>query len=557
MTIEAADDNAVPAAAVEELRAELEGLVRIAARRPQLVLRTGEPGCTWSFSWRTDVVTVDPEHLRTLAPDLCRGLALHEAAHAAVTVLQRIIPETVLLRLMPLLNTIEDIRIEIWMRSRFPGAAAWIRAYNDVFYGYHQGRNPPRSRQVQFLAGILELWWYGRAASATLPEVVTALATCREPIGAAVACQPPLEDDPAGIVASQRAMWEIVRHRIEPVWTRLVLLDRREGIGPLAAAEMERFSDLVGGGMQRHRGPARMRPRSSRRQRGRSARRLPRSASRCRPHAGGTAGTGGPPSCSPTHAPPESHPVSGPDQYLEAWRRVAPAADRLADELLRVLVPRQRLRWSTGHPWGPRLDLRRALQFEADPRHSASLWCRPHLPHRRDPAVLLLVDRSSSMQEHERIDRALEGTVLLAEVCQRIGVPASVWSFADTPCEEISHHAAVDENARRRLGMLPARCRGNTDMAAALVVVGRAFAERRGDPKLLFVISDGLPNDPDATLAAVRQLEAAGIFTVGLGLGTGTEGLSRYFSKCVTEIPPERLVDHVAELLGTGLLAHA
>ena len=59
-------------------------------------------------------------------------------------------------------------------------------------------------------------------------------------------------------------------------------------------------------------------------------------------------------------------PADGTDNYLTAWRRICRVADRLGDDLLRVLVPRQRLRWSAGHPWGPRLDLRRALAFEAD-----------------------------------------------------------------------------------------------------------------------------------------------------------------------------------------------
>jgi midasin (ATPase involved in ribosome maturation) len=249
--------------------------------------------------------------------------------------------------------------------------------------------------------------------------------------------------------------------------------------------------------------------------------------------------------------------ADGTDRYLAAWSRIAPAADRLGDELLRVLVPRQRMRWSSGHAWGPRLDLRRAMQFEADPQIYRSLWQRPILPHRRDPAVLLLVDRSASMRHAGLIDRAFEGTVLLTEVCRRIGVPAAVWSFANTVREELGWDAMIDGPARRRLGMLPDTCDGNTDMAAALAVVGRGFAARRGDPKLLFVISDGEPDRHDATLAAVGRLEAEGIVTVGLGLGPGTVGLARFFPNAVTEIPPERLVDHVADLLGEALIALA
>jgi hypothetical protein len=50
---------------------------------------------------------------------------------------------------------------------------------------------------------------------------------------------------------------------------------------------------------------------------------------------------------------------------------------------------------------------------------------------------------------------------------------------------------------------------------------------------------------------------ADGIVTVGLGLGPGTAGLARFFQNAVTEIPPERLVDHLADLLGEAILAHA
>ena len=547
--------------AAEALRAELESLVRIAARRPNLTLRTGGPDCSWSFHWDTDTVTVNPTHLRTLAPDLCRGLTLHEATHAAVTVLHRILADAHLMRIHPLLNVIEDIRIEIWMRSRFPGATAWIRAYNDVFCGALREQPLPKSRQVQFLCGILELWWFGSVRPDTLPVVLAALEACRAPIAEATGCQPPLDDDADGIMASQRAMWDVVRTWILPTWERLVALDRHEGIGRLASGELREFVDRMGCGHRPiMRGSARLRPQGSRcRTRG-SCRRVPAEAARRamqRLHDGRStdAATDGSVGGERRDGPSPPMPQDGTDAYLAAWRQVGRVADRLGDELLRVLVPQQRLRWTSGHPWGPRLDLRRAVQFEADPQQYRSMWCRPILPQRRDPAVLLLVDRSSSMKADGRIDRAFEGMVLLTEVCRRIGVPAAVWSFADDVREELGWEAVVDGPARRRLGLIRQSCDGRTNMAAAVATVGRAFASRRGDPKLLFLIGDGEPNEHEPTLEAVERLEAEGVATVGLGLGTGTAGLARYFQNSVTEIPPERLVDHVADLLGAALFA--
>ena len=39
---------------------ELAQLVRTAARRPDLVMQEGKTGCSWSFDWGRDIVTVNP-----------------------------------------------------------------------------------------------------------------------------------------------------------------------------------------------------------------------------------------------------------------------------------------------------------------------------------------------------------------------------------------------------------------------------------------------------------------------------------------------------------------
>ncbi|MFM8434122.1 MAG: VWA domain-containing protein [Planctomycetia bacterium] len=532
---------------------ELEGLVRAAARRPDLVVRTGSPGCAWSFDFSCGEIIVDPESLRTLAPDLCRGLALHEAAHAAVTVLQDFLPMATLKHRLPLLNSIEDIRIELWMRARFPGAVPWIRAYNDLFYGRLRRHPLPVSRQAQFLRGILESWWFGGPSPGTLPEVETALAVCHEAIVAATACQPPLDGDREAILSSQQAMWRIVNDDILPVWDRLAALDRRDGLGRVAKKELFDIAETVGSGggvLGWDRGVSTT-----------LDRRLPREASSRQ--AGGTAEAGGTPQARASGLGAggvrdelaAALGTDGSDAYLSAWKRVATAADRLGDEFLRILVPRRRMRWTTGHPSGPRLDLRRAMQFEADPRLHDSLWSRPVLPDRRNPAIVLLLDRSGSMAQGGLIERSFEGLVLLVEVCRRIDVPAAVWSFASRPREELSWERPVDEAVRQRLGRLPRKCTGDTDLAAALTAVRRAFATRAGDPKLLFVLSDGEPNRPQDTLRAVEKLERSGVSTIGLGLGKGTAGLARFFRCAATNVPTEKIVAEMVELLETTLVA--
>lgn len=518
------------------LVAELEQLVRIAARKPQLQLREGEPNCDWSFNWELDLVTVNPQHIRECAPDFCRGIALHEATHAAVTRLADVLSETILTRLMPLLNVVEDMRIETWMRSRFPGSVPWIRAYNDALYGECRLSRQPRSRQAQFLFGLLELWWFGTTAPGTRTDVMEALATVQEPTSLAIACQPPISDgNDAGILSAQRGMWEIVRARILPTWERLVSADRADGLGDMAQREIGEFSERHGMAAV---GPTSAVPRRLAAIRSVTTQQEVTSADAA---AGISASLG----------------INDGDDYLAAWKRIALLSDRLGDELLRILIPNQRLRWTAGHPSGTRLELRLAMQLSADPTLYRSLWLRPIVPRRRDPAIILLLDTSGSMSSDNRIDRAFDSLVLLTEVSRRIGVSSAVWSFAVKPREELSWDTPIDEAARRRLGRLLRGCDGKTHLGCALAAVRKAFARRLGDPQILFVLSDGDPSDGDDARKEIGRLEAANIHTIGLGLGPGTAGMANLFPQAVTEIPVTDLVGHVGNLIRESLVGGA
>ncbi|MFM8891009.1 MAG: vWA domain-containing protein, partial [Planctomycetia bacterium] len=118
----------------------------------------------------------------------------------------------------------------------------------------------------------------------------------------------------------------------------------------------------------------------------------------------------------------------------------------------------------------------------------------------------------------------------------------------------VAWDAPLDAAARRRLGMLPDECGSTTNMATALDLVRESFSARYSDPKILIVLGDGEPNRRDPTLAAVHRLEQDGIVTIGLGIGPGTSSLEKYFRCAATEIPSERIVEHVAQVLEQSLL---
>lgn len=519
----------------EPLLRELCQLAATIACRSDLHVVLGDPGCGWSFNWSRGRITVDPEDLQALAPDLCRGLILHEASHAAVTVLHQVLSRQQLQQLMPLLNTIEDMRIESWMRRRVPGAASWIRAYNDAIYGQLRDAPLPESRREQFLRGILEQWWWGSVSNGMRPEVELALLNCQTAITDAVACQPPLQPDRASILASQQALWGIVETRLLPTWNRLARLDAEDGLqGPSQGernGSCQNVQRTLRPASQEHLKCLCEEPGAS----------ISISSSPGRPVPINQTGR---------HRPPAADlDCQGLGDYHAAWRLVSSVADRLGDELLRVLVPARRTRWSAGHAYGPRLDLRRAMRFDTDPRPDHSVWSRPSLPNHHEAAVCLLVDRSGSMKNGKRMPSALAGVALLAEVCHRIGVPLTVWSFADDHRCELRWHEPLNDITRRQLGRLRRSCGGSTRMTPALDAVAAAFDSVQARPQLLCVLTDGNPDEPATTTKMVQTLSAKGISTFGLGLGHRSRRLHELFPESITGIAPADIPLHLGRLL--------
>src|SRR5262249_52773472 len=129
----------------------------------------------------------------------------------------------------------------------------------------------------------------------------------------------------------------------------------------------------------------------------------------------------------PIIAPPDAKPDGSlapavSEAYQKARTLVAGQVEGLVREMERIIRPRRRLAARAGFPSGQKLDLRRAMAFDADPRRYDRLWQRPSIPRRRDTAFLLLVDLSGSMRGN-KTEAALAGTLLLAESLSRLETP--------------------------------------------------------------------------------------------------------------------------------------
>jgi hypothetical protein len=521
--------------------AELEQLARLIAFRPELRLTLGRPGSCWSFDATTGTISIDSGRLETESEDFTRGLVLHESAHATITRLHDIVPSHLLKQrsLFALLNATEDCRIETWLQNRYPGCRPWIREYNNILFRPLLDGNAGHPPAGQFLNGILTRWWYGQPAAGTSDEVREAVESVWPAMKQVLQALPPSPealadvfshyirhpvfrcytrrdaDDPptdyeCAVRTVQYDMWAVVHRHILPVYARFLPPDERP------CPELNHYLVLFSGAVPNRHLLG-----------GRSVARIgSRTLAVLFPKARGD------------HQPLNP---TGLDKYLDSCQRQHPAIESLAESLLRWFQAHGRIRIRRGCRCGPRLDLRAAMRFEADPRFYDQLWNRPLLPERIDPHFILLIDRSGSM-EGERIEQVFHGTVLLSEVCGRVGVPLDLFAFNHHTERLLDHLEPLADPVRARLGALPKSASGGTNLGGALDAAAEAIQAAPGRDRFVLVLSDGLPNNVSSVRAGLARFTALGCHVFGLGLGPETFALrdlipSSRVNLSATEVP--------------------
>ncbi|NBU29665.1 MAG: VWA domain-containing protein [Caulobacteraceae bacterium] len=226
----------------------------------------------------------------------------------------------------------------------------------------------------------------------------------------------------------------------------------------------------------------------------------------------------------------------------------------LSEALLRHLIAENRSRWRRHLPGGQRLDLRVAMQFEADPRLHDRLWMRRILPHRPDPAFLALVDVSGSMRG-QKAEATFASLVLLREVCLRCGIPLTVIAFG-CGARILQHpHAPDNADTHRSLHCVLQAEAPRTDMHEGLKLAARELSRCPCAHRYLWLFSDGVPDDEAATRAALAGIRQDITSLIALGLGSGTEPLAGLIPGAQVNLTPQELPRSVARLFQTEILA--
>jgi cobalamin biosynthesis protein CobT len=270
-------------------------------------------------------------------------------------------------------------------------------------------------------------------------------------------------------------------------------------------------------------------------------------------------------------APPQTpeKQVSAASDYEKMRSAVAAQIDRLVTDMEEVLRPRRRLRNRSGYATGQRLDLRRAMTFEADPRTYDKLWSRPSIPERRDTAFMLLVDLSGSMRG-PKTDAALAGTILLAETLQRLGVPFAVNGFQDEVIPFTRFGEGLSLPTRANIGTMPREVHGDrpgghnkpghNDDGPCLLEAAQDLLDWSATERLLIVVSDGLPegkrSGPDDLRRTVKTLTSQHkeLKLIGVGLGAGTGHVRDFYPESVADVPADRFAAEIGKLLRKALL---
>ena len=175
-----------------------------------------------------------------------------------------------------------------------------------------------------------------------------------------------------------------------------------------------------------------------------------------------------------------------------------------------------------------------------------------------DLAVMILVDESGSM-EGERIKNARKATTLLAETFANLKVPCSIIGFTADETVDITHRHYVSwkASAVERTSIASMRARANNFDGYSIRYAGRIAQKRNAEHKIMFVISDGMPNCRNYrtkqagikdTADAIREMGRF-MTVMGIGIGGKNEAYSRMYGGSFVNTAPETLAVELAQQL--------
>ena len=171
-----------------------------------------------------------------------------------------------------------------------------------------------------------------------------------------------------------------------------------------------------------------------------------------------------------------------------------------------------------------------------------------------DTAVQILLDRSGSMEKNMMV--AAEATLAIAMALQQIaGVNVAVAAFPSAVTDGVVPLTAFGETAKRTAGRYAAiKADGGTPLAEALWWGIDSLLQTKETRKLLLVITDGEPVNPDGVRDIVNLAAKSGFQMLGLGIGS--DAVHEFFPTYSVVNTIHDLAPAMFKMLRTSLAQH-
>jgi len=245
--------------------------------------------------------------------------------------------------------------------------------------------------------------------------------------------------------------------------------------------------------------------------------------------------------------------------YYKVKETIDSQINQLTKALESHLSPRRKNRVTDGHRSGHKINLNRAMMLESDPRLYDTIWQRRRkVLTKKSVCFSILLDLSGSMTQDEKISNALKGLVLISESLSQLDIPFTINGFNIERKEIKNFHETIHQRMIHAIGELEEITEENLINydGKFLRIVADEILHRPKYDKFIVVISDGEPvgehgdggEELQEAIEYVQSLHNAPIL-IGLGIGEGTDHVSKYYSNSHANIPVDEITSKISQII--------
>jgi Mg-chelatase subunit ChlD len=209
--------------------------------------------------------------------------------------------------------------------------------------------------------------------------------------------------------------------------------------------------------------------------------------------------------------------------YHREYLQISDALEKAHSRLVDVFEPERHFSWQKDQSSGPKLDVRMAMKFELTGEGYREMWMKRIDPKYPDMDVVILLDRSGSMELPEKYESAGRALIFAKELFARLHIRTACVGFANSPERFVDFDDDVaDELVQQQIMQNVYPLPEGTNDAAAVSFAGELLRERPARHRAVIMLSDAGSGQPEDLKQVVAHLHSEGIPVLHFGLGAGT-----------------------------------